>query len=68
MVLSALPYDALKDSWCIPISAAPPGPGGNLLLCEERGLMCQDEASAEMIYRNNLSKPTLFLRQKRPEI
>lgn len=29
--------------------------------------MCQAEASAEMIYRNNLSKPTLLLRQKRPE-
>lgn len=30
--------------------------------------MCQAEESAEMIYRNNSSKPTLLLRQKRPEI
>lgn len=62
------PTEALKDSWHVPVSAALPGPGGNLLLHDEKGLMCQAEASAEMIYRSDSSKPTLLLRQKKSEI
>lgn len=38
------------------------------MLHDKKGLKCQVEASAEMIYRSDSSNLTLLLTQKRPEI